>query len=374
MKMSDLKKVIPIMKACIFESKIVEEYAEIHFLKNSICTFNDECLVQYPCKTNINEEFSVNFNSFEKVFNKLDDNAVFSIVNNKLLIKSGNAKIKLTLRPFNLKSVRKRIENIPIPKHTLKNPHHFNLVNTLELCASATVPFGSLSQPFNSYLYYKDGYMTGCSMFKAVRKSLKIDVEKIVPFIISADSATVLVKTWEALADADEKGLSIRYKIDKDYLHFKFYETISVTISNSYGVVEYPVEKINELFSLDGMKIRYPNRQALLGIIERVSLFPKEFEDTTERVFQEFDEKGLRFFSKNLSGTVKERCHLKQDGVSNGCYSFQHKDFKVVLDKFLVDDKSPILAKLHNEKNSCSFIFGNDKCKYIISATREQLE
>ena len=151
MKMSDLKKVIPIMKACIFESKIIEEYGEIHFLKDSIVTFNDECIIQYPCKTNINQEFSVNFGSFEKVFGKLHEEAIFNIVDNKLLIKSGNARIKLILRPCNLKLIKKRLEGLGVPKYKLQNPYHFNLFHTLELCGTAIVPFGSLSQPFNSY-------------------------------------------------------------------------------------------------------------------------------------------------------------------------------------------------------------------------------
>lgn len=369
MRMSDLKKVIPIMKACIFESKIMEEYGEIHFLKDSICTFNDECIVQYPCKTNVNQEFSVNFSSFEKVFGKLDDEATFTIVNNKLLIKSGNAKIKLVLRPFNLKPIKEKIEGATSPKHKLKNPYHFNLFHALEICTTALVPFGSLSQPFNSYLYYKDNYMVGCSMFKAVRKQLKIDGDEIAPFIISGDSATVLIKTWVALADFSE--LPIKYEINKESLRFNFYDTIFVTISNSYGVVKYPIEKISELFSIDGTKVKYPNKQVLSGIIERISLFPKEFEDTTERVFQEFDEKGIKFFSKNSSGSAKERVHLKQ-AISNGCWSFQYKDFKIILDKFLTDDKSPILIKLNEEKSSCSFIFDNDKGRYIISATKEE--
>mgnify|MGYP001617074444 CR=1 FL=1 len=370
MKMSDLKKVIPIMKACIFESKIMEEYGEIHFLKDSICTFNDECIVQYPCKTNINQEFSVNFSSFEKVFGKLDDDATFTIVNNKLLIKSGRAKIKLVLRPFNLSSIKEKIKSIHPPKHKLKNPYHFNLFHALEICSTAIVPFGSLSQPFNSYLYYKDSCMIGCSMFKAVRKQLKMEDEEIQPFIISGDSATVLTKTWSALEDFSE--LSIKYEIDKNSLCFNFYDIIFISISNSYGIVKYPIEKINDLFSIGGEKITYPNRQLLLGIIERISLFPKEFEDTTERVFQEFDEKGIKFFSKNSIGSIKERCHLKQK-ISNGCFSFQYKDFKIILDKFLTDDKTPVLVKLYDEKGSSSFIFGDDKCKYIISATKEEL-
>lgn len=371
MKMLDLKKVIPIMKACIFESKIVEEYGEIHFLKDSICTFNDECIVQYPCKTNINQEFSVNFSNFEKVFSKLNEDAVFSIINNKLLIKSGDARIKLALKPFNLKSVKEKIENIVAPKYKLGNPYHFNLIHTLELCTTALVPFGSLSQPFNSYLYYKDGYMIGCSGFKGVKKSLKIGNDEIPPFIISGDSATVLVKTWEVL-EQEDVGQDIRLEINKNYLHFNFYNAIFVTILNSYGIVDYPIEKINNIFSLKGTTIKYPDKQTLSEIIERVSLFPSEFEDTTERIFQEFDEKGIKFYSKNSMGSIRERCHLRQKVIGK-CFSFQHKDFKVILDKLLVDEKKEISVSLHDEKSS-AFIFGDEKCKYVISATREELK
>ena len=370
MKMSDLKKVIPIMKACIFESKIIEEYGEIHFLKDSIVTFNDECIIQYPCKTNINQEFSVNFGSFEKVFGKLHEEAIFNIVDNKLLIKSGNARIKLILRPCNLKLIKKRLEGLGVPKYKLQNPYHFNLFHTLELCGTAIVPFGSLSQPFNSYLYYKDNYMIGCSAFKAIKKSLKItDKEKIPPFIISGDGATVLVKTWEVLTKEDHAESSVIYEINKDHLSFKFYNMVFITILNSYGIVKYPIEKINKIFSLNGIEIKYPDRQTLSGIIERVSLFPGEFEDTTERIFQEFDDKGIKFFSENAAGSIKERCYLKQKIIGR-CFSFQHKDFKVILDKLLIDEEKKIPICLHDEKTS-AFIFGDDKCKYIIAATKE---
>src|SRR3990167_8926725 len=108
MKISDLKVIMPVIKACIFESKIVEEYGEIHFLSDLVCVFNDECIVQYPCQTKINEEFSINFSSFEKVFSKLRDDATFEVVNGKLLIKSGNTRIKLKLKQCGLISLKKR--------------------------------------------------------------------------------------------------------------------------------------------------------------------------------------------------------------------------------------------------------------------------
>lgn len=371
MKISDLKVIMPVIKACIFESKIVEEYGEIHFLSDLVCVFNDECIVQYPCQTKINEEFSINFSSFEKVFSKLRDDATFEVVNGKLLIKSGNTRIKLKLKQCGLISLKKRLEKIPSPKTKLGNPYHFDFFNSLGLCVTALVPFGSLSQPFNSYLYYSDGQMIGCSSFRAVKKSFKvINGKSLSSFIISGDSATVLTKTWDALNEEDiSGGRPVLFEINKDFLVFRFFGIITVTISNGYGIVEYPMEKINRIFSMKGTIINYPDKKELLNIIDMVSLFPKEFEDTTERISQSFDNKGIKIFSRNSGGSIKHRCYLKQK-VFNGCFSFQAKDFKVALEKICSNEKEKINIELCGEKHS-AFIFNGNKCRYVIAATKE---
>ena len=362
------------MKACIFESKIIEEYGEIHFLEDSICIFNDECIIQYPYETKINQEFSVNFAIFEKIFGKLSDDATFSPSekgDKHLLIKSENAIIKLALKSHNLKSVKERLRDIPgtVPKQKLKNPYHYSLFHALELCATAIVPFGSLSQPFNSYLYYNNGEMFGCSSFKAARIALKIKDTKVNPFIISGDSAMVLVKIGESLYKEDTAGSPfILFEINEDYLYFKFHGVV-VTIANGYGTIEYPIEKIQKIFSIKGKKIRYPNKRTLSDIIGRISLFPCEFEDTTERIYQSFSKRGIKFFSKNAAGSIEEK-YQKRQIIKDGSFSFQYADFKTVLDKLITDDKEKVSVRLFDGEKSV-FIFSDKKCKYLISATKE---
>lgn len=373
MNIEDLKTIMPLLKNCIFSSKLVEDYGDIYFFPKTICVFNDECLIQHP--VNINELcFSIDFKIFEKVFSKLPDReeVFFNIKDDKLIIKADKTSVRLNLKKRNLKRLNKELEGFNAPTKKMRNAEEF--FYCLDLAATTLAPFGTLSSPFCSYLKYENKELTACSMFKGVKIKYDIGIENCPPFAISVDAVAMLGSIYSLLSEKEDlhSGNGVLWNITKEKLTFDFGGILKVSVNNSNDIISYDLEKISSIFSLDGKEVLYPEKEMFQAIIDRVSLFPKEFEDTTLRIFQRFEADNILFFSKNEAGSIKEKFAGNQK-IKEGTYSFSPKDFLLMLGKMDFQDKKKVHAKLceHKSGNVLLTFSPNDKCKYVIAIAKE---
>ena len=375
MNIDDLKTIIPLMKNCIFSSKLVEDYGDIYFFPKTICVFNDECLIQHP--VDINElSFSADFKIFEKVFSRLPgkEEVFFKLKDNALIVKAGRTSVKLNLKKRNLKRLNKEIEGFNAPTRKMKNSEEF--FYCLDLAATTLAPFGTLSAPFCSYLKYENKEFTACSMFKGVKIKYDIGIENCPPFAISIDAISMLNAVYSSLSEKEDlhSDKEILFNVTKDKLTFDFGGVLKISVNNSNDIIPYETKRVSAIFSIEGKEVLYPEKEVFQAIIDRVSLFPKEFEDTTLRIFQRFESDNILFFSKNESGSIKEK-FSKNQKIKEGTYSFSPKDFLLMLGKMDFQSKGKIHAKLcvHESGNTLLSFSPVDNCQYVIAIAKEEV-
>lgn len=324
------KKIIRILEAInagLSEQNLLEQASNFNFQNNIVWTFNDEISICSPCCLEI--EGSIPGKEFLQFLNKLSKNQlILKEKKNKIYIRCG--KTQATLVKEKLKH---NLISIPENRKFSLLPNLF--ITAIDFCFFSAAKVAD--RPILQYLFIDKNKVISCDGYRATKYNLESEIK--FPFLLLSSIVPALVKFKP-----------VSYYVDNEWI---FFQNKNMAIFSCRTIKnEYPLE-INNLFSLDGIKIDLPKNLQL--VIDRVRTFiVSDFEQDKE-IDLIFTKNQLICKGKSNLGQVKEKIEIDYTG----------EDKQICIHpRFLFE----ILAHLNNTIiGDKSLFFQGDKFEHVIS-------
>jgi hypothetical protein len=184
MKKQDLLNVLERVKPGLAQKDMIEQATSFAFMGNRVVTFNDEISISHQI-TDLDITGAIKAEELYKFLSKIKtDDIDLTIQDNEMLIKSGKAKVGLTIQS----EINLPLSELGEVGNWKKIPEDF--FSTLEIvrfCCSK-----DMSRPKLTCINVrKDGLMESCDNFRAIRFQMKTKCPY--SFLLPASSASVLL-------------------------------------------------------------------------------------------------------------------------------------------------------------------------------------